>query len=106
MRGEKSPYLLGLLIDWDPEAPGLHRYLWPFLVDPELTSSPGVPRNRAGERYLVLRGFPRSNTFLYPLLDKLPQLRLNRRDVLSILQRKIDVATNIRGQLRSILADD
>ncbi len=31
-----------LLIDWDLEAPGLHRYLRPFLVDPELTSSPGV----------------------------------------------------------------
>jgi MinD-like ATPase involved in chromosome partitioning or flagellar assembly len=31
-----------LLIDWDLEAPGLHRYLRPFLVDRELTSSPGV----------------------------------------------------------------
>jgi hypothetical protein len=31
-----------LLIDWDLEAPGLHRYLRPFLVDPELASSPGV----------------------------------------------------------------
>jgi len=31
-----------LLIDWDLEAPGLHRYLRPFLVDPELRSSPGV----------------------------------------------------------------
>jgi hypothetical protein len=31
-----------LLIDWDLEAPGLHRYLRPFLVDAELTSSPGV----------------------------------------------------------------
>ena len=31
-----------LLVDWDLEAPGLHRYLRPFLVDPELTSSPGV----------------------------------------------------------------
>jgi cellulose biosynthesis protein BcsQ len=31
-----------LLIDWDLEAPGQHRYLRPFLVDPELTSSPGV----------------------------------------------------------------
>src|SRR5262249_5955812 len=31
-----------LLIDWDLEAPGLYRYLRPFLVDPELTSSPGV----------------------------------------------------------------
>jgi hypothetical protein len=31
-----------LLIDWDLEAPGLHRYLRPFLVDPELTSSPGL----------------------------------------------------------------
>jgi len=31
-----------LLIDWDLEAPGLHRYLRPFLVDPELTSSSGV----------------------------------------------------------------
>jgi hypothetical protein len=31
-----------LLIDWDLEAPGLHRYLRPFLVDPELTSTPGL----------------------------------------------------------------
>jgi formylglycine-generating enzyme required for sulfatase activity len=31
-----------LLIDWDLEAPGLHRYLRPFLVDPELASSPGM----------------------------------------------------------------
>jgi cellulose biosynthesis protein BcsQ len=31
-----------LLIDWDLEAPGLHRYLDPFLDDPELVSSPGL----------------------------------------------------------------
>ena len=31
-----------LLIDWDLEAPGLHRYLRPFLVDPELSSTPGL----------------------------------------------------------------
>jgi len=31
-----------LLIDWDLEAPGLHRYLRPFLADPELTSTPGL----------------------------------------------------------------
>ncbi len=31
-----------LLIDWDLEAPGLHRYLRPFLVDPELTATPGL----------------------------------------------------------------
>ena len=31
-----------LLIDWDLEAPGLHRYLRPFLVDPEIRSSRGV----------------------------------------------------------------
>jgi len=31
-----------LLIDWDLEAPGLHRYLRPFLVDRELTSTPGL----------------------------------------------------------------
>lgn len=31
-----------LVVDWDLEAPGLHRYFRPFLVDPELTSSPGV----------------------------------------------------------------
>jgi MinD-like ATPase involved in chromosome partitioning or flagellar assembly len=31
-----------LLIDWDLEAPGLHRYLHPFLEDRELTSMPGV----------------------------------------------------------------
>ena len=31
-----------LVVDWDLEAPGLHRYLAPFLLDRELTSSPGV----------------------------------------------------------------
>jgi len=31
-----------LAIDWDLEAPGLHRYFRPFLADPELASSPGV----------------------------------------------------------------
>jgi hypothetical protein len=29
-------------IDWDLEAPGLHRYLLPFLRDPELTQTRGV----------------------------------------------------------------
>ncbi len=31
-----------LVIDWDLEAPGLHRYLHPFLVDPELRSTQGL----------------------------------------------------------------
>jgi MinD-like ATPase involved in chromosome partitioning or flagellar assembly len=31
-----------LLIDWDLEAPGLHRYLRPFLIDPELASTAGL----------------------------------------------------------------
>jgi len=31
-----------LLIDWDLEAPGLHRYFHPFLEDTELLSTPGV----------------------------------------------------------------
>lgn len=31
-----------LMIDWDLEAPGLHRYVHPFLDDPDLTSSEGV----------------------------------------------------------------
>jgi hypothetical protein len=31
-----------LTVDWDLEAPGLHRYLHPFLKDKDLTSSPGV----------------------------------------------------------------
>jgi MinD-like ATPase involved in chromosome partitioning or flagellar assembly len=31
-----------LLIDWDLEAPGLHRYLRPFLIDPELESTSGL----------------------------------------------------------------
>ena len=31
-----------LLIDWDLEAPGLHRYFRPFLQDQELESSPGL----------------------------------------------------------------
>src|SRR5437868_12111858 len=31
-----------LAVDWDLEAPGLHRYFRPFLLDPELTSSRGV----------------------------------------------------------------
>jgi cellulose biosynthesis protein BcsQ/tetratricopeptide (TPR) repeat protein len=31
-----------LAIDWDLEAPGLHRYFHPFISDPELTSTEGV----------------------------------------------------------------
>jgi tetratricopeptide (TPR) repeat protein len=31
-----------LLVDWDLEAPGLHRYLRPFLVDPELRGTDGL----------------------------------------------------------------
>ena len=31
-----------LAIDWDLEAPGLHRYFRPFLSDPELLDSPGL----------------------------------------------------------------
>jgi MinD-like ATPase involved in chromosome partitioning or flagellar assembly len=31
-----------LAIDWDLEAPGLHRYLHPFLEDPELHSTDGI----------------------------------------------------------------
>jgi MinD-like ATPase involved in chromosome partitioning or flagellar assembly len=31
-----------LLIDWDLESPGLHRYLRPFLADPELIRTPGL----------------------------------------------------------------
>lgn len=31
-----------LAVDWDLEAPGLHRYFHPFLSDPSLASSPGV----------------------------------------------------------------
>src|SRR5262249_26316712 len=31
-----------LVIDWDLEAPGLHRFLRPFLIDPELASTPGL----------------------------------------------------------------
>lgn len=31
-----------LVIDWDFEAPGLHRYFRPFLTDPELRETPGL----------------------------------------------------------------
>ncbi len=31
-----------LVVDWDLEAPGIHRYYAPFLIDPELTASDGV----------------------------------------------------------------
>jgi hypothetical protein len=31
-----------LMIDWDLEAPGLHRYFHPFIHDKELTQSPGL----------------------------------------------------------------
>jgi hypothetical protein len=31
-----------LTLDWDLEAPGLHRYFHPFLLDKELTSTDGV----------------------------------------------------------------
>src|SRR5919199_367913 len=31
-----------LVIDWDLEAPGLHRYFYPFLLDRTISSSEGV----------------------------------------------------------------
>jgi cellulose biosynthesis protein BcsQ len=31
-----------LVIDWDLEAPGLHRYFRPFLIDPDLTETEGL----------------------------------------------------------------
>ena len=31
-----------LVIDWDLEAPGLHRYFRPFLVDPDLFETDGL----------------------------------------------------------------
>lgn len=31
-----------LVIDWDLEAPGLHRYYHPFLADPDMTNSEGL----------------------------------------------------------------
>jgi len=31
-----------LILDWDLESPGLHRYFHPFLADPRLRSTPGV----------------------------------------------------------------
>lgn len=31
-----------LVLDWDLEAPGLHRYFYPFLPDKDLTSSEGI----------------------------------------------------------------
>ena len=31
-----------LLMDWDLEAPGLHRYFKPFLTDPDLKETDGV----------------------------------------------------------------
>ncbi|MGD8932663.1 MAG: SUMF1/EgtB/PvdO family nonheme iron enzyme, partial [Chromatiales bacterium] len=31
-----------LMVDWDLEAPGLHRYFHPFLIDKKLNASPGL----------------------------------------------------------------
>lgn len=31
-----------LAVDWDLDAPGLHRYFRPFLLDPDLSQSPGL----------------------------------------------------------------
>ncbi len=31
-----------LAVDWDLEAPGLHRYFAPFMLDPDLVESDGV----------------------------------------------------------------
>jgi tetratricopeptide (TPR) repeat protein/Mrp family chromosome partitioning ATPase len=31
-----------LAVDWDLEAPGLHRYFRPFLIDPELSATDGI----------------------------------------------------------------
>ena len=60
-----------LAVDWDLEAPGLHRYFHPFLADPEAASTPGVidfvteyamaadaapRRHRPGDWYLPYAG--------------------------------------------------
>ena len=31
-----------LMVDWDLEAPGLHRYMAPFLTDPQMTDANGL----------------------------------------------------------------
>jgi Mrp family chromosome partitioning ATPase len=31
-----------LVMDWDLEAPGLHRYFKPFLIDPDMTETEGL----------------------------------------------------------------
>src|SRR5262245_52185610 len=31
-----------LMVDWDLEAPGLHRYMSPFLTDPQVSDSNGL----------------------------------------------------------------
>jgi WD40 repeat protein len=52
-----------LVIDWDLEAPGLHRYFAPFLPDPELTSTDGlIEFVRAYEDKAMTREGPREES--------------------------------------------
>ena len=62
-----------LVIDWDLEAPGLHRYFKPFLIDHELSSSDGLMD--LIDRYAneAIRPLPEGTTqaadWWYPLCD-------------------------------------
>jgi WD domain, G-beta repeat/CobQ/CobB/MinD/ParA nucleotide binding domain len=86
-----------LMIDWDLEAPGLHRYFRPFLIDPDLSVSNGVidlalqyateavkPSAERGEDWLArlsdVRKYTQSIDFDFPgagLLDLIPAGRQN-----------------------------
>jgi hypothetical protein len=56
-----------LAIDWDLEAPGLHRYFRPFLLDEEVTASEGLMDlvdNYANEAIRPLEGTPDRNWYV------------------------------------------
>ena len=62
-----------LMIDWDLEAPGLHRYLAPFLIDPDLESTEGlidlVQEFALEAKTPLAEGEPGSGDWLEPLAD-------------------------------------
>ncbi len=67
-----------LVIDWDLEAPGLHRYFAPFLVDPQLTGTPGIIdflRNFANESVRQGEAVKDSLSTLADITDYVQSLR-------------------------------
>ncbi len=70
-----------LCVDWDLEAPGLHRYFKPFLWDPELREIPGVI-DVVWDHACDAMSQPSHNKVAAPELDTLPEWAGRRAKIL------------------------